>query len=40
MLYTYPPPGVRNYAAVANKALLNRFDSQVKSYSIKDYQTP
>jgi hypothetical protein len=36
-MYTYPLPRVCNYTAVANKALLNRFDSQVENYSIKDY---
>lgn len=39
MMYTHPPPGVRNYATPANEALLDHFDSQVENYSIEDYQT-
>ena len=38
-MYTYPPSTIRNYATLANEALLDYFDSQVENYSIEDYQT-
>ena len=39
-MYNHPPSGVRNYATLANEALLDHFDLQVENYSIEDYQTP
>ena len=36
-MYTYLLSKVRNYATLANEALLDQFNSQVKNYSTKDY---